>query len=372
MRRWILGALGIVTLAAITLIGYGLVDNMVITPRRPVAIVGEVEIPLVDFEKAVRYRRVQLINEYQSYYQIMQYLGTQEQQYQAPLDRIEVQLDDTVGTGRNTLRELIQHELVRQGAMEIGVTVSIAEVDKQIQSFFGYNPQSASPTPSLGATPDPDALSTEGPSSTPLPSSTPYTEEAFLELYAGYIENLGADTGMTRENVEELFKLQLLESKMRDIVTADVITEEEHVKARHILLGLEDRELAQDVLDRVMDGDSFAQLANELSTDSISAGEEGNLGWFPRGQMVPTFEMAVFSAETGIIPTIVETQFGYHIVEVLGRDIRKVTEEIARLRRDQAYAGWISEQRASSNVSTFDWWESRVPTFPTLEQRFRD
>ena len=136
MRRWILGVLGAVTAAVVLLIGYAVVDQTVITPRRPVALVETVEIPFVEFQKAVRYKRVQLLNEYQSYYQIIQYLGTQ-QQYQNRLDEIKAQLDNPVETGRTTLQNLIQQELVLREASRMGIAVSQVEVEQQIQSFFG-------------------------------------------------------------------------------------------------------------------------------------------------------------------------------------------------------------------------------------------
>ena len=63
----------------------------------------------------------------------------------------------------------------------------------------------------------------------------------------------------------------------------------------------------------------FADLAREHSTCPSSA-QGGSLGQFGRGQMVPEFEEAIFSTEAGVIvPTLVETQFGYHIIEVTAR-----------------------------------------------------
>nr|WP_294866311.1 peptidylprolyl isomerase [uncultured Pseudogulbenkiania sp.] len=63
----------------------------------------------------------------------------------------------------------------------------------------------------------------------------------------------------------------------------------------------------------------FADLAREHST-CPSGQQGGNLGQFGRGQMVPEFEQAVFNTEAGqITPNLVETQFGYHIIQVNDR-----------------------------------------------------
>lgn len=72
----------------------------------------------------------------------------------------------------------------------------------------------------------------------------------------------------------------------------------------------------------------FATLAKEHST-CPSGQQGGSLGQFGRGQMVPEFELAVFSTDAGqITPHLVETQFGYHIIQVNERsDGDKVTFE---------------------------------------------
>ncbi|MBI3144854.1 MAG: peptidylprolyl isomerase [Pseudogulbenkiania sp.] len=77
---------------------------------------------------------------------------------------------------------------------------------------------------------------------------------------------------------------------------------------------------AEGVLAEVQaDPSRFADLAREHST-CPSGKQGGDLGQFGRGQMVPEFEQAVFSTEPGqITPNLVETQFGYHIIQVNDR-----------------------------------------------------
>lgn len=99
---------------------------------------------------------------------------------------------------------------------------------------------------------------------------------------------------------------------------------QESVKAKHILLkteNLSDAEKA-DVKKKLTDikakatADNFADLAKEHSEDLGSKASGGDLGFFERGNMVKEFEEAAFSAKTGDITDIVETQFGYHIILV--------------------------------------------------------
>ncbi|MHB0968280.1 MAG: peptidylprolyl isomerase [Thermoanaerobaculia bacterium] len=61
---------------------------------------------------------------------------------------------------------------------------------------------------------------------------------------------------------------------------------------------------------------SFEQLAAELSEDPGSARSGGDLGWFPRGKMVPEFEDAAFKLRVGDTSHVVKTQFGYHVIRV--------------------------------------------------------
>ena len=100
----------------------------------------------------------------------------------------------------------------------------------------------------------------------------------------------------------------------------------EMVKARHIFVKVEKtasdeekkkaKDKAEEILKRVKSGEDFAQLASELSDDKGSKTKGGDLGFFPRGRMVPPFEQAAFSLKPGDISEIVETPFGFHIIKV--------------------------------------------------------
>ncbi len=98
-----------------------------------------------------------------------------------------------------------------------------------------------------------------------------------------------------------------------------------NAKASHILIRWDDeseagkktaKEKARKILAEIKDGASFAAKAREHGTDG-TASQGGDLGYFNSGQMVKPFEQAVFSAKkTGLLNDVVETQFGYHIIEV--------------------------------------------------------
>ncbi len=142
---------------------------------------------------------------------------------------------------------------------------------------------------------------------------------------------------------------------------------EEEVKASHILIMVKEdmtpaqkqeaRAKASDILKQATEGKvEFAELAKQHSASPEGAQNGGDLGWFSRERMVTPFSDAAFSAEEGkIIPNLVETQFGYHIIKVTGKraagfkpldEVRKQLEEqLLGDLRNKKYESWKEEMK---------------------------
>jgi peptidyl-prolyl cis-trans isomerase D len=127
-----------------------------------------------------------------------------------------------------------------------------------------------------------------------------------------------------------LEEIEVTDSEIGDYYGANQASYEtpEQRRASHILLQVlpsataaeKDgvKATAEAILARVRAGESIADLAPELSVDTISAARGGDLGFFGRGAMVPTFDAAVFSTPVGEFADVVETDFGYHVIQVTG------------------------------------------------------
>lgn len=114
------------------------------------------------------------------------------------------------------------------------------------------------------------------------------------------------------------------------------------VHARHILLKtneLEDdntvKQRLEKIRERVLAGENFAAIAAVTSQDTGSAVQGGDLGWTGPGTFVPEFEQALDKLDTNQISEPFKTQFGWHIVQLLGRRTQDISEET---RRNKAYA----------------------------------
>lgn len=118
----------------------------------------------------------------------------------------------------------------------------------------------------------------------------------------------------------------------------NMFTEEEQIKARHILFRvpsdatpeeqLKVEEKAKTVLEKAKKGDDFAELATEFSEGPTKT-KGGDLGYFTRGSMVKDFEEPAFNLKKDEVSDLVKTSYGYHIIKVediKGKSVKNITE----------------------------------------------
>lgn len=139
---------------------------------------------------------------------------------------------------------------------------------------------------------------------------------------------------------EQLMVMKLIEREVKEKVTAptdeeikkyyddhkDEMKQTEQVKARHILIRLDEKadmkaqsaalKRIQEVQEKIRKGEDFAALAKEYSDDPGSKSNGGDLGYFSKETMVPEFSKAAFSMKVGDVSDVVKTSFGYHLIKV--------------------------------------------------------
>ncbi|MGB5247751.1 MAG: peptidylprolyl isomerase [Woeseia sp.] len=123
--------------------------------------------------------------------------------------------------------------------------------------------------------------------------------------------------------------------KINELRSATKKSEIEQMNVRHILITpneIIDDETAkqrlEDAVERIRNGENFAELAKLLSDDPGSANEGGEMGWQGPGTYVPEFEQQAQNAKIGEVTEPFRTRFGWHILEVTGKRIYDNTDDL--------------------------------------------
>ncbi len=136
-----------------------------------------------------------------------------------------------------------------------------------------------------------------------------------------------------------------------------LITGEQEVRARHILVETEDE--AKQVEDELAKGADFAELAKKKSKDP-GASDGGDLGFFTKDQMVPEFSAVAFALEPGKISEPVKSQFGWHVIKVEEKrnrqapDFESVKAQIETYVARKAQADYVAKLRQTAKVERMD------------------
>mgnify|MGYP001335297787 FL=1 len=125
-----------VLIIVLFLLAYGLIDSYLIKPNKVVASVGEVKITAGEFQKNVKYSRLNQINQAYSYYQYAQIFGEMGSSFLTTSQQIVTQLSDSVSFGSQVLDQMIDDVLIREEAQKLGITVSAEEVFKEMMTAF--------------------------------------------------------------------------------------------------------------------------------------------------------------------------------------------------------------------------------------------
>lgn len=429
-QRRALITIGVLVGISLVILAIALIYENLIRPREAVSVVEGHDITTADFEERVRFLRwetgqqirdlyaltgdINVINQYASQLTNPISIGSQV------LDEMEEEI-------------LIEEEAQARG-ITIDEAAVDKRVDEYLAQSYGLTlpgAPTATPTPIPSVTPTP--LVSPTPTVEPSPTTPPATatpsedEEAADEeatedeadttpeaepttsatatatatLTAPDIQATiaraeetyfkaaqdGAD--VDREVVRKVFYYDALRTALMDAMAAEAPTEELQVRVRHILIAFDPanvgsglpateeqraaaEEKANEVMAAIQNGEPFADLAREVSDDTGSAQNGGELDWQSPSGFVSAFADTVTTAEIGEIVGPVETEYGYHIIQVLGREVRALTDTQLNQRRSQLFSEWLTERKAAANIERSDNWLDRIPDEPTINQLLGD
>lgn len=398
----------IIIVLVVGIVGYGILTNTVLLPYRTVASVNGEKITAGDFQVQAKVQRVQAINRYMQYMQYAQMFGVQDpltdSNFGPLLQKDATRLSSPDVLGQEVIDLLVNDRLIRQEAKKRGIVVTKEELDKAMQDSFGFFPNgtpTAAPTatevviptlnptelaivgntatpspvvPTPTTTPDPKMTATleptvapsatAGPTETAAPTATAITQEGYTGLLKERVDGLQKETGLDEAGYRRLVETGLIRDKLLEELTKDMKTTQDQVWARHILVKTPEEAVAAEA--RLRNGDDFAKVAAEMSTDTGSKDKGGDLGWFGKGAMVAPFEEAAYALPIGKISDPVQSDYGYHIIQVIGHAERPMTDQQIQQEKQTILTDFLKQLRDSSDVQIFDLWKTIVPTEPTL------
>lgn len=415
----LIGIFSVVALIVL-LIVYGILSKTVLMAGRTVAKVNSDKITVEQFQDRVKYERLTLEQTFLNYQ-----TSIYSSYFQTQLLEVQNELDDYLTFGQSVLDEMISEQIVIQKAKEMGITVSEEEINKELEENFGFY-ANGTPTPQatteyratstfsptqlslVTLTPVPteipveteipatatleiteapeDAAITEtvAPTATSMPTSTPtieptatimeptptaYTREGYDNLYGTIVADLETQIGFGDTAFRDYVRNILYRQKLYDLITKDISVEQDMVWARHILVATE--EDANLVLEKLNSGEDFNTVAAYYSQDTANSGNGGDLGWIYQGQMVTEFETAAWDLEIGEISQPVKTSFGYHIIQVLGHEVRQLSADELSSAKSTAYQKMVEEVTAAATTKKYNIWASVVPSEPSIPTEYR-
>jgi parvulin-like peptidyl-prolyl isomerase len=373
-RFLIWGVIGVGVLI-VGVLTYGFVVEKVIKAREAVAVVGDIPITTTEFQARVRLARMQIQTELLYWRQQQQVLDPTDTEVQPFLEYIQGNIRDLQGRlspmnalsiGEQALDQLIQEELVRQEAERRGITVAPEELQQQVEQFFGYDRNPATPTPEPAVTfpLTSTGVLTSAPTPTPLPTPTPMTEQAFRERYDDYLQSLKSQ-GISEKQYRSWVEASLLVDRVREQLEAEVSPTADHVKLRYLVVDSEER--ANELAARLDAGEDFQALVDEMEEDEESIGFGTELDWLPRNMLELRLDAELadlaFELEVGgrSQPVLSEDGTLYTIIEVAGREVREVDDAMRGSLGDAAFQKWLEAQQVLVERREY---EDRVPTEP--------
>lgn len=393
---------GIATGIALLLVVLGAVYSFLVVPARLVMSVNGTDITVQDFRNRYRYERQLALNRYES----MRFLQQQFAGQVNLLNEIQVlqtALSDEFTMGVRVKSTMIEDLLIAEAAREAGLSISDAELNELLEAevasrYSKYTAAQATATivareataSEQAADAGDDAASTDsGPEAEAIDI---ISEEELSQGTAGLAEELDDTNGLTLDGYRQILEYGLLRAMVRSHVTeGNVETTDPRIRVRHLLIAFEDQPggnepdaagrtqeealaLAESLIARLELGESFDYLVDLYSDDPTADFNQGDLGWFAKGRMVPAFEEAAFALSVNETSAPVETEFGYHLIQVTDSDPdAPISADALESAIDEYFRNWLVEQQVAADIEEKGLVSDQIPVGAAKEaEEFRN
>jgi parvulin-like peptidyl-prolyl isomerase len=333
--------ISMIGLAALILLvlGFGVIQELVIKPNRPVATVNGTKIQTDLYQDLVTYYRY---NQYTTIANLQQ--GLQELQasaedneflisfYEQQITQLESQLTTIPDLALETM---IEDELIREKAEEEDIVVTQQDARASIEAELREALSPAQET----------ITDTET-----LLGSTPVPQADVDELYASILDNIE----ISKNSFEEIRRRELLRSQLQEFLAGQVPTTGLVVHPQIIETETEEEALAAKA--RIEAGEEFSIVAQEVSTDTLSVDSGGDLDWVAEGQVSTLYgqelEDAVFGLPVSDELHVLQSGEMFYVLQILERDENgPMPESVLSQLQSNALADWLEERKNSPDVT---------------------
>jgi len=349
---WIAIGVGVVILSVL---GYGVVSELFIKANAPVARVDGEPIKTKDYQARVRFERLSTKNQilqYENYLtqydmtdEFMQTLATQLQQQKQQLE-LQLAPGSVAIFGSSVLDKMVEERLVSKEAARLGITVTQEEVDRQIESLFGYDRDAVAAT----TTPLTPTTTTVTNTAAVTNTETPMTRAEFETYYEQFKSVYLRPSGLSEEAFRQSVEIELLRPKVVEALTQDIETKANQAQVTVLVTGTLEAALA--LQERLNAGESVDALVEELNNSETGGGWAADLGWVQPGRLTTDFsadvDTAAFEIPVGTASDpITRDETEYYVVFVRAREVRDLDEATLSAAREQRFSEWLAEQKQS-------------------------
>lgn len=337
-NRIIFIAVGVLIALVVVILAFGILQELVLKPSQPVAEVNGTNIRLDDYRDLLNYNRYNQYLAISNLQSGIDELSASPEENDFLISFYEQQLQQQQSSlaflPETTLDDLIDSELIREKAEQEGLAVTASEIDQAINDDIRTALTPASQEPVTG---------TEQ-----LPTPTPIPQESIDEVLTTIVGNMK----ISEDSFRTIVGRNLLATKVQELLASQVPTTGLVLDVS--LIQTETEQEALDAQQRIEAGEEFAVVAQEVSTDTLTAADGGTVGWVTTGQLSSRYGQAledyVFASEVGAMG-VVESDGMFYVVLVSDRDENgPLPAEVLSRRQSSALSDWLTERKASPDV----------------------